>query len=261
MDFSEIDRKRLIRFEGTRNFRDLGGYRTEGGRTIKLGLLYRSDGLWKLTDSDLGRFSELNIKVVCDFRSPRERETAPNRLPDVDPPRTVLLPIYNIELDNVDIVNRLSSGTLGDLDLEEYMIEGYRNIRTGIGYYKQIFDLISYPENLPFLFHCTGGKDRTGKAAAMILLALGVTEETIFYDYMLTNVYLGKRIEKILDYFWNTSKYRTHPDVARPFLDVRRKYLEAAFEAMRNEYGSIDAYLSKILTDSDREKLREFLLE
>jgi protein-tyrosine phosphatase len=263
MGFRDDDRERRVFFGDAHNFRDFGGYRATGGRTVKRGLLYRSDELSHLTEVDLASFSRLGIAVVCDFRSPKEREKGPTRLGAYNPPRTVLLPSFSNRMDSTDIINRLSSGDVDGLDLEQYMLAGYRSIKRPLDHYRTLFRLVSDPSNLPLLIHCSGGKDRTGRAAALILYALGVPEETIIHDYMLSNEYLAERTEKILEYFWTTSNYRTHPDVARPLLEVRREYLGASWGAMKEEYGSVEAYLRDAvgLDDRAREGLRRVLLD
>ncbi|MEC7957974.1 MAG: tyrosine-protein phosphatase, partial [Pseudomonadota bacterium] len=107
LKFSENLREdyRKLPFTGAHNFRDLGGYKTEDGRTVKWGKIYRSDNLHSLTDEDLKYMKRLNIKSVVDFRSLEERESEPDRLnPDMT---QVLLPInfQPKELDDDSIKN------------------------------------------------------------------------------------------------------------------------------------------------------------
>src|SRR5262245_46756760 len=85
-------RRRHVVLDGAQNFRDLGGYATEDGRTVRWGLLYRSDNLARLSDADLERLHELGIKLVCDFRSAEEKAEEPDRLPSEDPPAVAELP-------------------------------------------------------------------------------------------------------------------------------------------------------------------------
>ena len=118
LKFSENLREdyRKLPFTGAHNFRDLGGYKTEDGRTVKWGKIYRSDNLHSLTDEDLKYMKRLNIKSVVDFRSVEERESEPDKL---NPNMTqVLLPIkfQPKELDDDSIKNLMKDLTFGDLD-------------------------------------------------------------------------------------------------------------------------------------------------
>lgn len=84
---------RLLAFEGASNFRDIGGYTTVDGRRIRWGLLYRSDNLAKLSDTDLSNLARLQLKTIIDFRFPDEVEEDPNRLPEGVSIKTVSIPI------------------------------------------------------------------------------------------------------------------------------------------------------------------------
>jgi hypothetical protein len=50
--------------------------------------------------------------------------------------------------------------------------------------------LLLQPGALPAVFHCTGGRDRTGVAAALLLSLLGVPEEAVAADYARTGALL-----------------------------------------------------------------------
>ena len=72
----------LIELEGTHNTRDLGGYETIDGKTIKYGKLFRSDKLKNLTQSDCEKLSNLGIERIIDFRSNEEKQREPNLIPE-----------------------------------------------------------------------------------------------------------------------------------------------------------------------------------
>jgi protein-tyrosine phosphatase len=113
------------------------------------------------------------------------------------------------------------------------------------------------------VIHCTAGKDRAGMGAALILLALGVPEEMVMEDFLLTNVYTEAKIQRQLTFIWLVSLFRSNPVAVRPLLGVEPRYLHAGLDAMRERNGSIDAYLRDTLglTDEKRERLRASLLE
>jgi len=255
--------ERLLPLAGTDNFRDLGGYPAAGGRHTRWGMLYRSDDLSDLTRADLRYLAGLHVKLVCDFRSPGERERSPDRLPD-EAPSVALLDIQTEGFDPVAIEEKVYSRDVGDTDYQALLIEGNRAFATRFAYqYKAMFDRLEDPANLPALVHCTQGKDRTGFAAAIVLLALGVSEETVMQDYMLTNVYTANEIESTLGYLrlWLWSDDAA--EAFRPLLEVDPEYLQAALDIIHEDYGSVDAYLSSALgLDAERRaRLQALLLD
>ena len=256
--------ERRLPLSGAHNFRDLGGYATADGRRVRWGMLYRSGDLADLSASDLRYLKRLDVNLVCDFRSPGEREDAPDRLPEDDPPEVAQLEIEHDSFDPNEIKDRILSRDLEGADFDTLLIEGNRAFATTFAYqYRAMFERISHPASLPALLHCTQGKDRTGFAAALVLLALGVPEGAVMDDYLLTNVYTASQIERTLLYlrWWFFS--RQDAEVVRPLLQVRRDYLQAALDVIHEEYGGVDHYLSEMLgvDEPRREQLRALLLE
>lgn len=254
---------RLIKFEGTRNFRDLGGYKNADGRTVKKGLLFRSDSLVSLSDKDLEKFAGLGIKTILDFRSAKEIETSPNRLPEDSEIAQLALSITSNQMDNTVMIARLLSGDIEGLDTEEYMLNGYRNLRRCAPQYTKMFELIADSRRLPLLFHCAGGKDRTGRAAAYILHSLSVSKEIIYEDFLLTNTYLKDSIAASLKRFKETSKGRTPMELVDPLLGVKKYFLDTTYDCVDKEFGSLDNYLEQALgvNDEVRARLKNSLLE
>jgi protein-tyrosine phosphatase len=255
--------ERLLPLAGTENFRDLGGYPAADGRRTRWGMLYRSDDLSELSREDLRYLSRLGVKLVCDFRSPGERAKSPSRLP-AEAPAVAHLAIENESFDPVEIEDRILSRDVEDADFETLLIEGNRAFATRFAHqYKTMFDRLEDSANLPALVHCTQGKDRTGFAAAIVLLALGVSEETVMQDYLLTNVYTASEVERRLLYLrlWLFSS--DDAENLRPLLQVRREYLQAALDIIHEDYGSIDAYLTSALDldAQDRQRLQSMLLD
>lgn len=256
--------ERQLPLEGMDNFRDLGGYRTVDGRTTRWGRVYRSGQLGELTDDDIEYVGKLGINLVCDFRSPAEREDLPDRLPGTDPPKVVQAEIYTPGVDPKELQDRIMSGDLEGIDLSEFLVEGNRAFVTEFGdRYRQMFDAILMEDGLPAVVHCTAGKDRAGMAAALILLAVGVPEETVMRDFLLTNHYTHDKMQRSLAIIWVASLFRTKPTDVAPLLGVEPRYLQAGLDAMRESHGSVDAYLREKLglTDERRERLEELLLE
>ena len=255
--------KRHLALEGAPNFRDLGGYETLDGRTVKWGLFYRSDNLARLTDEDLERLSALGIRLVCDFRGKSEWEAEPDRLPTVDPPEVAHLEIWDESFDADGIREALTSGEL-DIDLRQMLIDGNRLFATRFAdRYREMFARITEPENLPALVHCTAGKDRAGFASALILRTLGVPIDVVYEDFLLTNHYTAEKIERTLLMVRLFSLFRIDPEQVRPVLGVERAYLDAAFAAIDEQFGSFDAYRREALGVSDEQlvRFRELALE
>ena len=111
--------ERQIPLDGMDNFRDLGGYETADGRTTRWGRVYRSGELGDLTDADVETLHDLGINLVCDFRSPAEREESPDRLPTQNPPTVLQTEIYTPGVDPKELQDRIMSGDLEGLDLSE----------------------------------------------------------------------------------------------------------------------------------------------
>jgi protein-tyrosine phosphatase len=260
---SHVER-RHVALEGAQNFRNLGGYATEDGRQVRWGLLYRSDNLAHLTDADLERIRSMGIRLVCDFRSPEEKAEEPDRLPADDPPGVAALPIFDESFSPSDLRERFSAGDLGDLDLRQTLTDANRLFATRFAaQYRTMLELLSQPENLPAVVHCTAGKDRAGFASAVILLTLGVPEESVYEDFLLTNHYTAQRIERTLWTIRLVSLFRVDPEQVRPVLGVERGYLAAALDEIQKRYGSFDAYRREALgfDDAETQAFRELALE
>src|SRR5882762_10980395 len=108
--------RRRIEFEGAVNFRDLGGYPAEGGRSTRWRTIYRSDSLADLTESDVCDLQQLGIKTLCDFRLSYESERKPNRLPNGHSINVVLLPF--IPEGALDMLSAINRGQYGPADVE-----------------------------------------------------------------------------------------------------------------------------------------------
>jgi protein-tyrosine phosphatase len=247
-------KRRHVPLEGAHNFRDIGGYTTEDGRQVRWGLFFRSDDLAQLTDADLAKLHTLGIKLVCDFRSPEERAEEPDRLPAQAPPALVELPIFDQSFSPVAFREKITSGTLGDTDLRQMLIEGNRMFATRYApQYAVMMERLTRADQLPALVHCTAGKDRTGFASAVVLRTLGVPLETVYEDFLLTNHYTAAEIQRTLWIIRLVSLFRTDPEQVRPVLGVERAYLEAAFSAIEEQYGSFEAYRRDALGVDDAE--------
>ena len=264
--FSENLREdyRKLPFTGAHNFRDLGGYKTEDGRSLKWGKIYRSDDLHLLTDEDLKYLSRLNIKSVVDFRSDEERESEPDRL--TSNMTQVLLPIkfQPEELDDETLKSLMKNLTFGTLDssnlLRDFNIVIVRDFAEE---YKKFFRHVIENNAEPMVFHCTAGKDRAGFASVMILTVLGVPREKVIEDYLLTNTYVKDHVDSEMLEIELKTFFRADTDNLRKINLVEERYIQAAFDTIDSEWGGMNNYISEALglSEEDILKLQDFYLE
>ena len=251
---------RKLPFTGAHNFRDLGGYKTSDGKTVKWGKVYRSDNLHSLTDEDLKYMERLNIKSVVDFRSDEERNEEPDRLtPDMTP---ILLPI-KFEPEGVT-ENLTRDLTFGNLDSSNLLRDfNIILIKEFTEEYREFFRHIVDNGGEPFVLHCTAGKDRAGFGSAMILTVLGVPREKIIEDYLLTNTYVSDHVDRKLLETELKTFFRADSDNLRKINFVEERYIQAAFDTIDSHWGGMDQYISEglNLTEEDIDKIRNYYLE
>ncbi|WAW10338.1 tyrosine-protein phosphatase [Oxalobacter vibrioformis] len=218
-----------IVLETTWNTRDLGGYNAANGKKVIHGKLFRTDEPSSLSEKDMRTLSAIPLVTLIDFRSIKEQQDKPDRLPE-NIRRYYFLPITPGKLSDVD-----------DAKIDEnLMIRIYRELVTdkeAIAQYTEFFRILQADDSAPLAFHCAAGKDRTGVGAALVLYSLGVDDTTIMKDYLQSASYIHEKYADIL---------KQKPAYA-PLLAVKREYLQAAIDTIRNHYGSMDNYLQKVL--------------
>ena len=235
-----------IPIAGVPNLRDMGGWAAPGGR-VRMGMLYRSAEFGALDGDAADAFAKLGIRSVYDLRTSDERTANPNTVP-----AGTEYTILDILADSTDAAPaqvgkavsdpKAAAATLGDGKAVSMFEEGYRQIVTlpsALTGYHQFFTDISEAEHRPGAFHCTTGKDRTGWAAATFLLMLGVSEEDVYADYLLTNDQLVPALQPLVDKF---AAAGGDPDLLTPVLGVQRSYLDAGLDEMKKRYKSLDGY-------------------
>ncbi|RJP33727.1 MAG: tyrosine-protein phosphatase [Candidatus Omnitrophota bacterium] len=156
-----------LEFNGTSNTRDAGGYLARDGTRIKKGLIYRSDRLAALTETDCILLRNTGVRAVIDLRSDGEILDVPDPACLTDFARYIHHPI---------VIRSLST-------YEEIYIDIVTTFAPSI---KEVFHRIADPGNLPVLYHCTAGKDRTGIITALLHVLLGVSRDDVMYDYLLS---------------------------------------------------------------------------
>jgi protein-tyrosine phosphatase len=170
---------RLVALEAVHNFRDLGGYATADGRTTRWRILFRADGLYRLTPADVATLEPLGLRTVIDLRSATELDERGRFPVDVHPVIFHHLPIVDATWADVERPKYERD--------EDFLIWAYQEMLTvGAPRFAAAFEALAEPGALPAVFHCAAGKDRTGLLAALLLGSLGVSRDDIVADYALT---------------------------------------------------------------------------
>jgi protein-tyrosine phosphatase len=257
-------KKRRLRFSGAKNFRELGGYQTTDARTVRWRILYRSDSLHKLTETDLKQLIALSLDRIIDFRAEYELAQEPDRLPAHPEIRVVRIPILDSSTEIWrDSHEQFIANNLLNIDPAKYMIQTNIELATRFTTQMQVFiQELSSANGRPVLFHCAAGKDRTGFAAAILLRMLGVPQKVVMEDYLLSNQYYLSAYKWDLALF-QLIKGKRFAAVVKGFLEVRSAYLATAFEAINYRYGSFEKYVCHGLglVQKDIEHLKRLYLE
>lgn len=241
------------------NLRDLGGYKASDGSIIARGVLYRSNQLSDVSPNDMQVLSALRLKNVCDLRTLAERTTRPEELPE-DVNYVILDALADAQQAGPAMLEKLminpdqANAALGNGKAEEGFKASYRQFVTlpsAQKAYSELFKMLATKEGTPLLFHCTTGKDRTGWAAASFLTLMGVSKEIVYEDYLRSNDYILPSYKKLIDDFVNAGG---EPSIPNAILGVKKEYLDAAFDEMKNKYGTIENYFSEALNVNEQEQ-------
>ena len=272
---SLADSELVIALEGQPNFRDLGGYETSDGRTVRSGMIYRSGELPRLTDADIEILEELGVRTVVNFLTPGEIEfRGPDRLPDGV--REVSLPITGEVGGIPDAPNKLVEARK-DGDFRRFPPEFnpmvHEELAGGMAdaQFAALFEVLADEGNYPVVFHCSHGIHRTGTAAALVLSALGVPWETAREDYLLSNdaraAEVTPRIEELealaSGIEMTAEEREANSRAIRAFYLLEGEYIDASRAEAERRFEGIDGYLQDGLdqSQSDLSRLRALMLE
>ena len=228
---SKNSHARHLNLEGASNFRDLGGYAARDGRKVRWRQIFRSNHLGHVTEADIAILRSLGVRSAFDFRGTEERVTALCGIGGIA--------VHSLPIEPTVVASlraRAAAGTaLSSIDALDVMRDSYRNyVRHNTPSFRALFGHL-LEDRAPLVIHCTAGKDRTGFACALILHALGVSEDVIAEDYLLTNRLYRRDPNSSSDL----------PDEVRRVLgSVETSFLAAAFEAIAEEYGGLEGYFS-----------------
>jgi protein-tyrosine phosphatase len=249
------------------NLRDVGGYRKRDGATVARGLVYRSDTFNPMSSGDMKKLEQIGLKNDYDLRTTAEVRVKPDQVPP-----GIQYHLLNVladaksaapaQLEALLHQPKKANAVLGGGRVEAMFTEGYRefvSLPSAKLSYRTLFLSLADQQKLPAVFHCTTGKDRTGWAAAALLTLLGVPKETVVADFMRSNEYTLPQFNHAIDSFVAAGGDR---DIPVAIFGVKKEYLEASFDEMQKQYGTIEKYFAEGLgiDDAGQKALRDLFL-
>lgn len=247
--------ERILPLSSVTNFRDIGGYVTKDGRKVRWGLFYRSSSLSDLSKEEAQYLSNINIKSIYDLRTVEEKTSDPD-----------------IVLENINYYNTPIYGTedqpggftmlLPGVDINQIWEQFYKTtlIDNKAKQYGNLLKNLANKQNVPAIVHCTAGKDRAGIATALLLIALGIPDETIIADYTISNKYFGSILHHAQEEFDKhkiiMSILNVQAEDLAPFYLADPQIIISTLSHIREKYGSYENYLINA-AGLNREMIRE----
>jgi protein-tyrosine phosphatase len=221
----------LPALESIFNFRDLGGLRTADGRAVATGRVFRADGLHRASERDVAALAAVGLRTVLDLRTPGELSergvfdhhgVVHRHLP-------LLAEVWDPEVLEIEA------------PAHEFLAARYLEILDeGAGPIAEALRAMADPANLPLVFHCAAGKDRTGVLAAVLLSLLGVPDDDVVADY-------ARSADAVLRFQeWTRTE---HPEWHEAMANQPKAYaaapapaMQAVLDDVRLRWGSIAGY-------------------
>ena len=240
--------ERVRTFEGIHNFRDYGGYAVESGGRLRSGMLWRSAHHQDASDDDLAAIDKLGIETIIDLRGDDERAAHPCRRPEGFSARVLFA-----DGNTAGLAPHLQAaqGSIDNETARARMIDTYAGMpyRPVLVATLRLYLAALAEYDAPSLVHCVAGKDRTGFAVAIVHRLLGVHEDDLMHDYLLTNT-AGKIEERIAQGAAHIrARYgaEIHDDAIRALMSVNPAYLDAALATVRRDHGDVPSYAEAVL--------------
>jgi protein-tyrosine phosphatase len=258
--------------EHIENFRDLGGIRTNDGKIVKSGKLFRCAALHTASQEDIAEIRRLGIDTVIDFRS--SREASVHKDPEIEGVRYCNISLFKEKnegverTDNDDPFYEMMVKASFDHPnrFAEHLSAAYRQLvseEQALRGYTRFFEILAGDDCQIPLWHCSAGKDRTGIAAVLLLEALDADRQMIRENYLETNRHLGRTLNKVLalvkEMAGEHENYEAIRDSFATAMSASEHFIDACYETMRELAGTPQAFLEKYLrVDEDmRRKLKE----
>lgn len=250
--------------DGINNFRSLEGTPVARGRRVKPGVLYRSEALVGLSDKAKSDVEALRIRCVCDLRSANEQKKHPLVWPGEQPKLLEVEVLPDARVAGADLIRGLLTDRSGEA-VRQLLVANAKDMPQAFAKsMRSLFEAVIDERALPLLVGCTAGKDRTGYVIAVILLALGASEETIVEDFVRTAHYIDK------DWLYDALAAWV-PDLPEETLSPERlhelshlpEYVLTSLHVIRQEHGSYERFFEDVcgLDASRRERLRDLMTE
>lgn len=260
---------RILEVTGGLNFRELGGYPTIDGHTVKWHKLLRTAGLANLTPADQQLLGDYGVIADVDFRSEDERTQQPDKVPTGATYQ--FLPVFP-DGDQTD-----ASASREELERQfskdpqagyRHMLDVYRHmvtLDTAHAAYRDFFKVLlaNTEPDQAVLFHCTAGKDRTGIGAFLALSALDVDPQVIRKDYLATNEYLQPKLAEMTQAAKDRGQSDAFIQNMTALGSVNPDYFDTATKLINTQYGGVQDYLHDVigLTAKDVAQLKKLYLD
>ena len=276
---TNIFSERVLQLEQAINVRDLGGYETNDGKVTRWGLLYRGDQLSKLVEEDIDILERIGLTSIVDYRSKHECTLNPNKVIGTvkqvffcDPKSSfseAAAKAIDLHSENVNLVKGLENGEVEEKYINgkgDKVIESYCDLVTSEyaqDAYGRFLKVCANPDHAPLLFHCRGGKDRTGFGAMLLLMLLGVKREQIVKDYVTTGIIRTARNQLKYDQYAALTSNQDYLDYLMSLIETRSEYIEASMNRIVELFGTVEEYMNQHfgITKEEIEVMKTFYLE
>lgn len=261
-----FDHTRIVGIDGTLNVRDVGGIMLSDGRTVKRGILYRADQLSEVTDQGLAKMSDLNMAHFFDFRLLSERERQPSRVPD----QATITNVSVGDLGPVEaMIDKIPAMLTGKIPMEPatWWDDNYLDmLERAQGMFATLVRSLTAPSLYPQLlgrnasavYHCTGGKDRTGLATALMLQVVGVDEAAIVDDFLSTNIQRTTR--RLPNWLPTLAEAGIAVGDALPIIGVTRSAITTALRDVYRRGGAAEYFIDAGVSQSELQRLTDLLV-
>ena len=261
-----INARKSLKLSSVSNDRDIYGYSCFNRRKIRRGVICRSAMLDRLTKEDGNRLKQFGIDTIIDLRSAEEIAEHPDQ--NIDDLTYVNCPLKTIELNeyqkNVAEKYSISSGKEKAYYLLEYastismedMYAEVLNDPVSIEGLKKIFETLLEENANGVLIHCVSGKDRTGIAIALIMLALKADLKDIVNEYYASCISSFGSAETMAQNLRYQGFGSVFTDELRYYMSIGSDMIEKAFDDLENRYGSLENYLKDAI-GLDQERIRK----
>lgn len=255
--------ERLLKLEGSSNFRDMGGYKTEDGKTVRRDMLFRSGAMTSLSEEDIAYLNAMNFSAVVDLRSSDELDLYPNSWVKSN----ASIDYLNHEYDMMTMMGKAYGERKSDGEIDrsqtnfaDMMPKLYRHLPQQLAPQLRLYFAELLETDSPVVVNCSAGQDRTGIASAVVLSALGVPRQTIIEDYLLSTQYRRPANEKgdvdlqeaakTNDFAKMMLKYSKGEKSHQPnplYTSDGTPFLVFALDEIEMRYGSIESYLDQVI--------------